>query len=96
DHIILHEVGHILADHLSDDVDEAYWNDALPGLSPGDMIQRALRRTCYTDRKEREAELIATIMLEWAAVLDYVTPHQSDQEAVRRIQAAFNDHLGWL
>lgn len=95
DHIILHEVGHILADHASDDTDDAYWRNAMPDLSP-EMIRRALRRTSYDAEHEREAETVATIIMEWASVLDYVTPHRSDQAAVRRLEAAFNDRQGWL
>lgn len=95
DHIILHEVGHILADHASDDADDEYWREAMPDLSP-EMIRRALRRTCYDAAHEREAELVATIIMEWASVLDYVTPHRSDEVAVRRLEAAFGNRPGWL
>jgi len=34
DHIILHEVGLILADHHSDDTDDEYWRQMMPDLSP--------------------------------------------------------------
>ena len=95
DHIILHEVGHILADHASDDTDDEYWRTAMPDLSL-DMIRRALRRTSYDAAHEREAETVATIIMEWASVLDYTTPRRADSEALQRLQSAMGDHGGWL
>lgn len=95
DHIILHEVGHILAEHESDESDQGFWRTELPDLSP-DLIRRALRRSSYEADREREAELVATIIMEWASVLDYTTPHRSDRAAVRYLEAAFNDQPGWL
>ena len=55
------------------------------------MIRRALGRGSYGDRHEREAELIATIIMEWASVVDYETPHRSDTAAARKLEALFND-----
>jgi len=93
DHIILHEVGHILADHQSDGVD-----DARPILTPDIMrhaVRRALRRTSYDDDREREAELVATIILEWASVLDRVAPRAARSAHVKRLQSALGDRQGW-
>ncbi len=95
DHIILHEVGHILADHQSDDTDDEFWRQMAPDLSL-DAVRRALRRTSYDQEHEREAELVATIILEWAAVLDRVTPRRSSNPSVRRMQTALGDRQGWL
>lgn len=95
DHIILHEVGHILADHRSDDTDEEYWQRMMPDLSL-EVIRRALRRTHYDTEQEREAELVATIIMEWASVLDYVTPRPSPQAVVQRLQDALGARQGWL
>jgi len=95
DHIILHEVGHILADHARDGTDDAHWRSAMPDLSL-ETVRRALRRTSYDAAHEREAELVATIIMEWASVLDYLTPHRCDHAAVRRLEAALNDRPGWL
>jgi hypothetical protein len=95
DHIILHEVGHILADHDSDDADEAYWRQALPDLSP-EMIKRALRRTHYDTQAEQQAELVATIIMQWASVIDHTTPRPVELDAAQRVQAALGDHGGWL
>ncbi|MFJ2582267.1 hypothetical protein [Kitasatospora aureofaciens] len=95
DHIILHEVGHILADHQSDDTDDDFWRQMAPDLSL-DAVRRALRRTSYDQEHEREAELVATIILEWASVLDRVTPRRSSNPSVRRMQTALGDRQGWL
>lgn len=94
-HIVLHEIGHILAGHDSDDTDDAVWATLMPHLPP-EVIRRALRRSGYGDAHEREAELVATIIMEWASVLDYVMPARPSQAAVRRIQEALGDRQGWL
>lgn len=95
-HIVMHELGHLLADHPSDetDSDEAVRviREQLPGF---DDPPRARRRTCYDSDYEREAELVATIILHWAAVADRVmTP--STTTTARRLGAALGDRVGWL
>ncbi|SMF77012.1 hypothetical protein [Streptomyces sp. Amel2xC10] len=95
DHIVLHEVGHILAGHQSDEMGDGFWQSMAPELSV-DVIKRALRRTSYDDDREREAELVATIILEWASVLNRVTPKAGDDQTARRINSALGDRLGWL
>lgn len=95
DHIILHEVGHILADHDSDDTDDDVLEQLMPTIPP-EVIRRALRRTSYDAEHEREAELVATIIQEWASVLDHVSPRLSDTAPVQRLQAALDDRQGWL
>ncbi|NJC71910.1 hypothetical protein HC031_19635 [Planosporangium thailandense] len=95
DHIVLHEVGHILADHQSDDTDDEFWRQMFPNLSL-DAVRRALRRTSYDEEHEREAELVATIILEWASVLDRVAPKLADDPSLRRVQTALSDRRGWL
>ncbi|WP_327657131.1 hypothetical protein [Streptomyces sp. NBC_00483] len=95
DHIVLHELGHILADHPGPP-GTAVWESLLPGLK-ADAIRRALHRCSYDTKEEQEAELVATIVGEWATILDRVPPgQQSDDPSVRRVQAALGDHQGWL
>lgn len=95
DHIILHEIGHILCDHQDD-------GDAggdLPDLGPDfphDLTTRGFRRTCYTEDYEREAELVATIIQEWAVVIDYVTPRAPEDPALGPLRSALNPHWGWM
>jgi hypothetical protein len=94
-HIILHEVGHILADHQSDETDDSVWRDLLGNIPP-DAIRRALRRSSYDVEHEREAELVATIILEWASVVDRVAPPEAQDAGLQRLQDALGDRQGWL
>ncbi|MCS0635847.1 hypothetical protein NX801_09235 [Streptomyces sp. LP05-1] len=95
DHIILHEVGHILADDTSDEDDPVVWQSLLPALSY-DAIRRALRRTAYEDEREREAELIATTILEWSTVLSHVTPRDPEDTALGPLRFALHPRWGWM
>ena len=62
-HIVCHEVGHILRQHsaattLGLDITQALTAE----VEPGD-VQRVLGRDTYTDEQEYEAELIATLII---------------------------------
>lgn len=95
-HIVLHEIGHILASHASDETDDDVWATLMPHLPP-EVVRGALRRHGYSQAHEREAELVATIIQEWASVLDYVTPRMHSGDAIeRRLLGALGDHQGWL
>ena len=61
------------------------------------MIRRALRRDGYGQAIEREAEMVATVIKEWATLLDRLrfTPDRRT-DASRRLGGAFDDHQGWL
>ena len=64
EHIILHEVCHLLWDHDRSHVsDDEVIQMLLPSLAP-QMVQRVLRRSAYSREDEREAELLATLILE--------------------------------
>ncbi|MCE0535676.1 ImmA/IrrE family metallo-endopeptidase [Kineosporia rhizophila] len=93
EHIILHEVGHIIAGHDGESVD------------PEESV-RVHRRTAYDNRQEREAELIATILFEWSGRSDglgdglgerdpetVTDPHQA--AALERIANALTGGQGW-
>ena len=106
-HIILHELGHLLAGHKSDPCDDDLLADLYPDMSPDslrqrypdlepDAVRRALRRTSYDTDQEREAETTATIILEWASVLDQVVVSGRSSEAVQQMGAALEGRLGWL
>ncbi|AEW98629.1 hypothetical protein [Streptantibioticus cattleyicolor] len=93
DHIILHEIGHILADHQDDG-----GSSDLPDLGPdypGDLVTRGLRRTCYTEDYEHEAELVATIIQEWATVIDYTTPREPEDSSLSPLRSALHPRWGW-
>jgi hypothetical protein len=64
-HIILHELGHIIADRRSDEQDDDVLQMIYPNVDP-DVVRRALRRTSY-NAQERDAETVATIILQWAS-----------------------------
>ena len=65
-------------------------------LLPESAIRCALGRSAYDDEQEREAETVATIILEWASVLDHVVPKARDDGAAERMGKALSDRLGWL
>jgi hypothetical protein len=95
-HIILHEVGHILADHPSDEgADDLRDLLGSPGGELREFTGAVRRRTAYDQQEEREAETVATIILEWASILDSMAaPPTSDGAA--GVDAALSDRLGWL
>jgi hypothetical protein len=39
---------------------------------------------------------VATIILEWASVLDRVTPRASSRKTAQRMENALADRIGWL
>ncbi|MBP2472854.1 hypothetical protein JOF53_001726 [Crossiella equi] len=62
EHIILHEIGHILCDHeSSEEGGQVSLAKFLPDLSP-ELIERLLARTNYTSEQEQEAELVASLI----------------------------------
>lgn len=107
DHIILHELGHILAGHRcerADDTLPAQLDPAdgptlarrFPDLAP-EAVRRALHRTSYDSDQERAAETVATIILEWATVFESVgPPATSADDTARRMGNALTARWGWL
>jgi hypothetical protein len=95
DHIILHEVGHILADHENDLIPVDAFSDPGPDF-PGALLGQGLPRTSYADDYEYEAELVATIIQEWAVVMNYVTLCPPEDPALHSLRSALNPRLGWL
>jgi hypothetical protein len=73
-HIVAHEFGHILADHRMEHV---LGSDAsrllLPDLDPA-LVRRFLGRTNYTEDEEREAEVIASLLVRRMAQDDGLNP----------------------
>jgi hypothetical protein len=64
EHIILHEVGHLLCRHEATPlVGDSAARLLFPHLDPG-IVRRVLGRTHYTAVEEQEAELIASMILE--------------------------------
>ena len=58
EHIVLHELSHILSGHSGADTAFAR---LFPDLEPG-AVRRMLGRVAYTDAQEREAEMMASLI----------------------------------
>jgi hypothetical protein len=66
DHIILHEAAHLLLGHNSDiRSNEESLRQLFPDFRP-EVVRQMLQRQSYTREDEREAELLATLILERA------------------------------
>ncbi|MFB9904770.1 ImmA/IrrE family metallo-endopeptidase [Allokutzneria oryzae] len=75
EHILLHELGHLLCGHAGDAVvDSAVASVLVPNLST-DLVRRVLGRTSYSEEKEQEAELLASLILHRARRRP-TAPHQ--------------------
>lgn len=63
DHIILHELGHVLCHEQDGSLDEDLLRALFPALSP-ELVRNALGRTRYSAVEEREAEIFAHLVLD--------------------------------
>jgi len=64
EHIILHELGHLLCEHQPTEViDEEVIAQLFPDLNPT-VVHRVLGRTTYTAVEEQEAEMVASLVRE--------------------------------
>src|SRR5689334_9986682 len=62
-HIVLHEIGHMLCDHVTKDAGSSPWSSALlPHLEP-ELVARVLLRSSYEDWQEQMAEMVASLIL---------------------------------
>lgn len=62
EHIVLHEIGHMLFDHNNSHAsDQGQISNLFTDLSPH-LIQRLLARTDYSTRQEQEAEMLASLI----------------------------------
>jgi len=88
EHIVLHEIGHLVADHESAPVlgpeDTAL---LMPDLDR-EMVARVLGRSRYSQEEERDAELMATLIAQRAG--RSIAPHEdAEVEALRaRLRSA--------
>ncbi|WP_406134536.1 hypothetical protein [Streptomyces sp. NBC_01089] len=83
EHIVLHEIGHMLFDHGASDEDGTGWGSFLPDLDVN-AVQRLLRRTNYATSQEREAELFASVL----GTLVCKTSRRHADGALGRLEAA--------
>lgn len=66
EHIILHELSHLLFDHYPAPLSAAeHARLLLPDLDP-ELVRRVMGRTAYTAVEEQEAEMLASLIRQWA------------------------------
>lgn len=94
EHIIAHELGHLLAGHGSVEDENPVWQELMPDIPP-ETIRRALRRGAYDTDVEREAEMVATMLLESVAVGELVALPAHSARALRA-QRTLGDRRRWL
>ncbi|MEU6671242.1 regulator component [Streptomyces sp. NPDC046727] len=61
EHIILHEIGHVLCDHHRSFTGDDQPTDLLHDMQPH-LVRRLMARTSYTTTEEQEAEMIASLI----------------------------------
>lgn len=96
EHIILHEVGHLVCGHSDTSLaDSALVAELVPDL-PKELIQSVLGRSAFDDLVESEAELVASLYLYRAGRapaplrgVDRLT--RSEGRTLQEIQATFDD-----
>lgn len=92
DQIVIHEFGHMIAGHqMLGEVAAA----ALAAPATGDAAD-ALSRTCYSDDREWEAEMLASLVITWAAEARTAVDRTADHAGLRGIQRVLGGHRGWL
>ena len=94
DHIILHELSHLLCGHQAGRLAETDLPALLfPHISAG-TVQRLLARTAYSTDDEREAELLASLIRERAAgqrITEPVTAPAEAEGLAGRLAASLED-----
>jgi hypothetical protein len=66
EHIILHELAHVLCGHVGGpELSGEHARRLFPNLTPG-TVQRVLGRGAYSSEEEQEAELLASMILQQA------------------------------
>ncbi|MBC2876891.1 MULTISPECIES: toxin [Streptomyces] len=95
DHIIVHELAHMLCGHrTADDPLGPGASTLFPDLDPA-LVRDALYRTAYSDPQEREAEMIASLFLKRAATDPPELPGDvpcADADVIARIEATLGPH----
>src|SRR6201992_3595342 len=91
-HIVLHELAHMLCGHTASELPETDMLRRLfPDLSPA-MVKTVLSRSSYQSEYEREAELLASLILaraqSAAAIMPVTDVSTSEREILRRAAVA--------
>ncbi len=91
EHIILHEISHLLCDHQPVPLSEGEVPELLfPDLQV-ETVKRVLQRGGYSTVEEREAETLATLILERVAVGPSIrapTGSSGEDEALHRLKSS--------
>jgi hypothetical protein len=90
EHIIAHELAHILCGHQAmDNAENNVLRQLFPDSAP-EVVRRVLLRTRYSDSNEQEAEMMASLLL--ARGQQPIGPppplHSPDGEVISRLRAA--------
>jgi Zn-dependent peptidase ImmA (M78 family) len=72
EHIILHEIGHMLCGHDQGKQDTQLCRHI--DVTDPDLVRRILPRIRYTNRQEQEAELVASLILTMIGCLSTPSP----------------------
>lgn len=90
EHIIAHELAHILCGHQAvDNAENGVLRQLFPDIAP-EVVRRVLLRTRYSDSNEQEAEMMASLLLARGRQSSETTPplHSTDGEVISRLRAA--------
>ncbi|MEU6070684.1 hypothetical protein ABZ864_41150 [Streptomyces sp. NPDC047082] len=90
EHIIAHELAHILCGHQAmDNADNTVLRQLFPDIAP-EVVRRVLQRTRYSDSNEQEAEIMASLLLARDRQPSDSPPplHSPDSEVISRLRAA--------
>ncbi|GAA4550743.1 hypothetical protein GCM10023192_76060 [Amycolatopsis samaneae] len=91
EHILLHEMGHLVCGHTgSGELSEAIAAALLPNLSAA-LVRRVLGRTVYARRQEQEAELVASLIMHRVRRRVPGTPVSGE---LARLRSAFGSGAG--
>jgi hypothetical protein len=96
EHIILHEVSHLLCAHHSATVADEDHSRLFPDLD-AETVRRVLLRATYSQEEEREAELLASLILWRMRRIALPTSRRSDPavaELLGRLEATFEQTRG--
>ncbi|MFK0288026.1 ImmA/IrrE family metallo-endopeptidase [Streptomyces sp. NPDC090499] len=93
-HIIAHELGHILAEHHGSKLDGELFEGMMPHLSAA-AVRNALQRTVYEESEECEAELVAATIMELIWAFDGRNRHPEDSPA-HRLGTALGGLQEWI
>jgi len=85
EHIVLHELSHLLCGHRPQVVGEDVASRLFPDLSP-EVVAGALNRSAYSSRDEMEAEMMATL-IRLRAAQPSSTERPTENDVVRRLEA---------